>query len=90
MAKKRGRPAGSKTKTRSQSIGELTRCGKCQSTKRSAYKGHPHIEKITGVRNGKPFNRIVRRVTKCLDCDQHRFDLTYEYEAKVAKNTAAD
>ena len=75
-----GRPPGSQTKTRVQSIGELTRCTRCQSTRRSPYKGHPFVQSISGNRNGKPFNKMVRRVTQCLDCGQHRFDVTYEFE----------
>ncbi len=72
-----GRPKGSKTKERDETTAELSRCQKCGSTERAPYTSKL-VQEYAGVIDGKPFTRIVRRRTKCLDCGQHRVDRFYE------------
>jgi hypothetical protein len=82
MAKKKqqkpaGRPKGSLKQEYPQSIGELTRCKRCDSTERTKYttiKDMPH----QGLRDGKPYTRVVWRRTTCANCGQARVDQHYE------------
>lgn len=72
----RGRPKGSTGGT-PQVETEATRCPKCGSTKRTGYFGTV-VNEYQGEFNGRPFDRIVKRRTSCVDCGQHRVDWTYE------------
>jgi len=68
--------------SRDQSTAEPSRCRRCLSTKRSEYRRPPEVHHLSGIRDGKPFNRIEYRLTKCLDCGQHRRDISYHYSPK--------
>lgn len=86
-----GRPKGAKTEQREQAIAELSRCRRCQSTDREAYTGQPFTQRLSGTRDGKPYNRVVRRRTRCRNCGQARFDLTYELVSdSIAPSDARD
>ncbi len=78
-----GRPRGSKTIEREQSIVEASRCPRCQSTEREKYVGEPFRTHLRGVRDGKPYNVIIRRRTRCKSCGQARFDLSYELVGSI-------
>ncbi len=49
--------------------------------------GSPHIQPYQGISpiDGGPYNRIIRRRTRCLDCNRGRIDREYQYDpaAKV-------
>lgn len=94
MAKKR--PAKKTTKRTTKAAGTrprvkreqinvaVSRCPKCGSTSRTPYDRKPEIIKHSGrTSDGQPYTRIERRVTKCKDCNQHRFDQTYHNEPSV-------
>ena len=74
---KAGRPQGSTNKQVDQATAEVSTCRMCQSTRRAPYMNKVE-QQIAGVRNGKPFTHIVWRRTRCLDCGQHRSDVTWE------------
>lgn len=76
---KAGRPQGSSNKPVEHAAGELTRCPGCQSTKRGPYTTKNVQTYVGEAPDGKPFTRILRRRTVCLDCGQHRIDRHYEY-----------
>lgn len=82
--KKTGRPKGKKT-TPKRTVNVMPgRCLKCGSTSRTPYK---HItQKLDHggtAPDGKPYNRITWRPTKCLVCQQHRVDKIYENVQKT-------
>lgn len=56
----------------------LSRCPACGSTARSGY--HRVITSDVGglAPDGQPYDRLVRRYCRCLDCDQVRIDRAYE------------
>lgn len=65
-----------------QSEARPSTCRKCGSTHRHAYFGSPQIRIFDVVQrrpDGTEFSRLIRRRTKCLDCGQFRFDLSYEF-----------
>jgi hypothetical protein len=65
-----------------QSEAKCSSCRKCRSTRRSAYFGQPQIRVFDFVQrrpDGTEFTRLIRRRTKCTDCNQFRFDLSYEF-----------
>jgi hypothetical protein len=75
MAK--GRPLGSKNLVVDEVRLELTRCKKCGSANRGKYLNR-RVHLWSGKdANGRPYTRIVRRRTKCLDCGQLRDDTEY-------------
>ena len=77
--RKPGRPKGSKNKTRQVVAVVPPRCKKCGSTDRTPYMGHRRVMQRAGTApDGKPYNRITWRDTKCLACNQVRVDLIYE------------
>lgn len=79
MSKKpKGRPAGSKTQQRPHATAEPSRCPKCDSTKRKAYKGSPRVLEQGGMLDGKPYTHVVWRRTACADCGQARVDKSFE------------
>lgn len=73
-----GRPAGPSGGKIPEVVGELTRCKKCDSTERVAYYGTISRD-LTGERNGKRFNRVTWKRTKCASCHQARTDVFYEW-----------
>ena len=88
--KKAGRPKGRKTEqspivTFDSTITPLseaeTTCPKCGSEKRTPFFAST-VQKHRGVApDMKPYTRIVRRRTKCIDCGRTRIVRTYEYLA---------
>jgi len=77
MARPRGRPKGSRNvKTTAEVV--PSRCPECGSTQRAGYLDKV-VQKMAGTADGKPFNRIVRRRTRCLDCGHPRIDRSFEY-----------
>ena len=74
----RGRPRGSKTKTKENVAIVATRCPACGCTDRSMYH-HRTEQEFSGLApDGHPYTHIVRRRCWCLSCGQHRIDRTYE------------
>ena len=75
---KKGRPVGSRTMKKPESVGVLTRCEKCQSTEREPYTNQ-RFRDYEGVdQNGNPYNRVAWKLTKCKNCGQARTDRFYE------------
>ena len=72
-----GRPQGARNQQHDRVHVEVSRCRKCNSTERSPYT-HKTTKAVSGERDGKPFNRIVWRRTKCLACGQARIDQMFE------------
>jgi hypothetical protein len=56
---------------------ESSRCKKCGSTERSAYRPM-HETHINRTPSGKPATHAVWRACHCLKCGQHRRDVFYE------------
>lgn len=77
MAKKAGRPTGSKTQDIPRVEVAPSRCPNCGSAEREDYSGTQTLD-YSGERDGVPFTRVVSRRTKCLSCGQARFDKSYE------------
>lgn len=68
-----------------QAEAQPSRCKKCQSTQRTAYFGSPVARVFDYVQrrpDGTDFTRLIRRRTKCSDCGQYRWDLSYEFNPK--------
>ncbi len=77
VAKKDGRPAGSRNR-RYDTVRILpSRCAKCGSTRRTRYT-HTRRQPYPGLAHGEPYTHIARRRTTCADCGQARVDLAYE------------
>lgn len=77
VAKKRGRPPGSKSKTVESVIVEPSKCTKCGSSRRSNYLNKRTLD-LNGLRpDGTVYTSVTWRRTKCLDCGQMRDDKTY-------------
>ena len=77
VAKKRGRPRGSKSKTVESVIVEPSKCTKCGSSRRSNYLNKRTLD-LNGLRpDGTVYTSVTWRRTKCLDCGQMRDDKTY-------------
>lgn len=76
----KGRPKGSESREYDVAVGSPTRCRACGSTDRAPYLPNPTIVNSSGISpvDGKPYDRIVIRRTKCLGCGQHRLDKIYE------------
>lgn len=74
-----GRPKGSQNVTTTVDV-ELSRCPCCGSTERSEYLDRLVQEYEGTTPAGDPYNRIVRRRTRCLSCGQQRIDRTFEFE----------
>lgn len=76
---KKGRPRGSVTKKKAEVVGTLTRCPHCDSTERVPYFGTRSMEYFgTDPSNGKKYNQITWRRTKCKACNRARIDKFYE------------
>lgn len=83
--KKTGRPPGSTTEKKQESVGILTRCKKCQSTERTKYE-KPRTSQICGFDgDGKPYNQVTWRNTRCTNCGQARIDKAFEYVPESSK-----
>ena len=85
--KRRGRPTGSANVATVVTV-QASRCPNCQSTRRAEYGGR-QVQEFAGVlSDGTPYTHIVRRRTRCLDCDQHRIDKTFENHPTENKSTS--
>ena len=76
-SKSRGRPTGSKTKERPIATVEPSRCERCGSTDREKYHGTRTLKHV-GEHDGKPYNVIRWKRTRCTACGQHRVDKFHE------------
>lgn len=56
---------------------EISRCPKCGSPERAHYANKRVLE-ASGVKDGRPYARVVWRRTRCLACGQVRDDKTFE------------
>jgi hypothetical protein len=82
-----GRPAGKNPKPPINSV-EPSRCPSCDSTERGPYFGKTTQEVKGTDGNGKPYDRIVRRRTRCASCGQTRIDRTFEQHGDAEALTA--
>jgi hypothetical protein len=57
-----------------------SRCASCGSTRRAPYHRVTRQHFAGNTREGEPYNVIVRRHTRCLDCGQARVDRSYEFD----------
>lgn len=78
-AKRRGRPAGSKTKQVPTVAVPASRCPHCGSTNRGEYTNRREFDHEGTTPEGAPYNRVVWRRTSCQDCGQSRDDRTFEF-----------
>ena len=82
MAKRKrpgGRPRGSKNKKLKVVDTEATSCPRCGSTNRAAYWGKNRRELSGQLADGRIFEGITYRRTKCEDCGQHRVDREFSF-----------
>lgn len=75
---KKGRPKGSRTKTVATAEACPSRCPKCDSTARDEYFNKREVRYEGIAEDGKPFNTIVIRRTRCRNCGQIRDDRSRE------------
>jgi len=73
--RKGGRPKGRRTVRQTAEVSP-SRCPKCDSTRREAYRNPRRIEQA-GIYHGTAYTAIVLRNTRCLDCGQCRVDREY-------------
>lgn len=81
---KQGRPKGAKTVDKPESVAGLTRCRACNSTERERYTNPRSVASCGIDPDGKPYNRITWRNTRCKNCGQVRVDKFYE---QISENT---
>lgn len=72
-----GRPKGSTAKKTIVVRVNAPRCPTCQSSARGSYVGTASRERIDGIFEGKEFNLITTRRTRCR-CGQVRLEKEYE------------
>jgi len=77
VAKKRGRPKGSRTATIETVVVQPSKCKKCGSTNRSKYVDKRTLDLLGQLADGTIYTSVTWRRTKCLDCGQVRDDKTY-------------
>ena len=75
---KQGRPRGAKTVDKPESVAGLTRCKACHSTERERYTNSRSVSTCGIDPEGKPYNRVTWRNTRCKNCGQVRVDKSYE------------
>jgi len=84
MAKRtqaKGRPKGAKNCKRKLTTSLPAACPVCNSTRRQPYKDGIVAEYyMTGEIDGRPYNRVIWRRTRCLDCDQNLTVREYLFE----------
>lgn len=78
VAKKRGRPPGSKTEPRPVAELKLSRCPACGSTERSEYRAKREMSFQGLSPDGHRCDAVVWRHTTCLSCGQLRIDKSWE------------
>jgi len=81
---KPGRKPGSRNKEYVHAISYPGRCPACQSTNRSPFiPGGTTTQEIEGNDpQGEPYDAVVWRKCKCLDCGQLRTERSYELRKK--------
>jgi len=80
--KKTGRPRGSRNKKVEVVDTESTSCPSCGSNKRAAYWGKIKRELSGTAPDGRIFEAITYRRTKCEQCGQHRVDREFSFKSK--------
>ena len=81
--KKPGRKPGTPNREYDQVVTYPGRCKRCGSTNRSPYFGDKIEHAVTGIDPaGNPYDTVVWRRTKCLDCGQVRKEMSYELRKK--------
>lgn len=82
-----GRPKRSENRQYATSTTILSRCPNpnCLSTDRSAYQKTERHE-VKGMENGMPYNAVVWKICRCLQCGQWRKDRAYEFCGSLATN----
>ena len=78
---KKPAPPGSDIKRRPAADVTPSRCPKCGSTRRAPYTGRPRIVNHSGVFAGHPYNKVIFRQTKRLDCGEWRVDREWLWES---------
>lgn len=73
-----GRPKGSRTVERVVAVVQPSVCPACGSSDREPYNRPLTVVECAGEYNGRPYTRVVFRVTRCRACGQHRYDKSYE------------
>lgn len=76
-----GRPPGSPNAQYDEVEVQVVACRRCGSTERSPYFGIRRFP-YCGEKDGRPYNRIVWRSCRCLQCGQHRREKTFEQSAE--------
>jgi hypothetical protein len=70
-SKKSGRPRGAKNEDRASAVSLPPACPSCNSTRREPYRNGVVVDRqLAGEIDGRPYNRVVWRRTRCLDCGQ--------------------
>lgn len=90
MAKKRGRPPGSKNRKFDNVNVAESRCKACNSIERTAYEANPetiHFSKVyKSPLDDQPYNAVVRRKCQCTKCGRWRRDSNYILVDKATVN----
>jgi len=80
-----GRPRGSAT-ARDVPVVEVqpaSKCTRCGSPHRAEYE-HRNVQKYSAaLRDGRQYDEIIRRRTKCEDCGQARIDREYRFRGRT-------
>lgn len=80
MAKKRGRPPGSKSRDYDHVQTTVSRCKACKSVERTAYSSPETIRfsgTYTSPLDNAPYNALIRRKCQCKNCGRWRRDDSY-------------
>lgn len=86
----RGRPQGARNAERVYAVSLPAACPTCGSTRREPYQTGPVYEHFCdGVIDGRKYNRLVWRRTRCEDCGQNLTIREYLYEPPVVFLDAA-
>jgi hypothetical protein len=76
---KRGRPKGATNKIVKVVDIERTACPGCASTDRVAYYAVRRADINSRLPDGRVFNGVTWRRTRCKSCGQHRIDREYHF-----------
>tara|TARA_R100000808_G_C2086801_1_gene108669 strand:- start:65 stop:397 length:333 start_codon:yes stop_codon:yes gene_type:complete len=84
--KKTGRPKGAKNKDVLIVDTEATSCPTCGSSNRAAYWGKMRRDLSGTTPDGRIFEAITYRRTRCGDCGQHRVDREFSFAPNKTSN----
>lgn len=84
--KNTGRPRGSRNKDVAVVDTEATSCPSCGSSNRAPYWGKMRRELSGTTVDGRIFEAITYRRTRCQDCDQHRVDREFSFASNKTSN----